>query len=197
MEFKDYVRIVRAHWVGVVLSGRARCRRRCRLTTSQQPKVYQATATGYVLAGKSHRRVGRFNQQLARSRAKVTSYVAIATSTKTAQQVIDDAKYPEFAGATPSSLIGNISVSQPLDTVLIDISARGSSPEAAQHLADAWVTALSEQIAQLEGTTNTTSGIHLESYWFRGARGEGPAPDQPQPRSSACCLACCWASPMP
>lgn len=167
MEFKDYVRIVLAHWVGVVLLvalGVAAAA----AYNYQQPKVYQATATGYVNAGDSKDAgTAAISTQLAKQ--KVTSYVAIATSTKTAQQVVDDAqaagaRFPELADANPGSLIGQISVSQPLDTVLINVSARGPTPQAAQRLADAWVNALGEQIAQLEGTVGSAKGIHMESY---------------------------------
>ena len=171
MEFKDYVRMVLAHWVGVVvlivlgvLAAVA--------YNQTQPAVYQATATGYVTVavpntpGSDPLSGASVGDTLAKS--KVTSYVAIATSTRTAKQVIDDAKqvgaeHPEFAAATPGSLIGRISVSQPADTVLINVSAQGPTPESAQELADAWAQALSEQIAKVERST-PDEGLHMQVY---------------------------------
>ena len=50
----------------------------------------------------------------------------------------------------PASLIGRITVTQPLDTVLIKISARASTPREAQQLADAWVAALKRQVDAVE-----------------------------------------------
>jgi hypothetical protein len=44
-------------------------------------------------------------------------------------------------------------VTQPLDTVLIEISARASTPRAAQALADAWVQALKSQVDSVENPT--------------------------------------------
>jgi tyrosine-protein kinase len=168
MEFKDYVRIVLAHWVGVVLFIVLGVAAAAAYNT-QQPKVYEATATGYVSAGKTDE-AGQANIAESTAKEKVTSYVAIATSSKTAEQVIQDAgqsgaAYPEFADASVGALIGRISVSQPLDTVLINVSARGSSPETAQRLADAWATALGEQIGQLENSSQDPSkGIHMVVY---------------------------------
>ena len=52
--------------------------------------------------------------------------------------------------ASPAALIGRVSVSQPIDTVLIKISARAASPVEAQRLADAWVRALSAQVDRME-----------------------------------------------
>jgi capsular exopolysaccharide synthesis family protein len=177
MEFKDYVRLIRAHWVGVAV---------CVVLgvlvavgyNHTQPAVYEATATGYVTADSAKGDAGQasINDSLAKS--KVVSYVAIATSITTAQQVVTNANlatdpiHPEFKDANPGSLIGEISVSQPLDTVLITISARGPTPEAAQALADAWARALAVQIAHVEHPkadeaqlqSDTLGGFHMEVY---------------------------------
>ncbi len=62
-------------------------------------------------------------------------------------------------------MVGSISVSQPLDTVLIDISARAATPLKAQQLADAWVKALSQQVAQIEGKPAPgQSGLRMLPY---------------------------------
>ncbi len=169
MEFKDYVRMVLAHWVGVVVLIALGVLAAVAYNQTQ-PAVYQATATGYVTARVAPDPNADPNVQMSNSsigdalaKSKVTSYLAIATSTRTAKQVIDDAEYPELAGATPGSLIGRISVSQPTDTVLINVSARGATPELAQHLADAWAQGLSEQIAKVEGST-PDEGLHMQVY---------------------------------
>jgi capsular exopolysaccharide synthesis family protein len=175
MEFKDYVRMVLAHWVGVVvlialgvLAAVA--------YNQNQPAVYQASATGLITAGKSADTTdASVNESLARS--KVVSYAAIATSSSTAQQVVTNANlpvpvHPEFKDVNPGSLISKISVSQPTDTVLIKIAARGPTPEAAQALADAWAQALAIQIEHVEHPnaseemlqSGTLKGMHMEVY---------------------------------
>ena len=47
--------------------------------------------------------------------------------------------------------------------MLINVSARGATPESAQHLADAWAQGLSEQIAKVEGST-PDEGLHMQVY---------------------------------
>ncbi len=144
MELSDYLRVLRAHWTGVVALILASIAAAA-LFNLTQPKVYAANATGFVSAGNdSNPALGSVADTLAKSRAK--SYVDIAKSRATAQGVIDELSLQ----ASPAALIGNISVDQPLDTVLIKITARASTPIEAQQLADAWVKALAAQVAQVE-----------------------------------------------
>ncbi|MDN4174507.1 polysaccharide biosynthesis tyrosine autokinase [Nocardioides sp. SOB77] len=49
-----------------------------------------------------------------------------------------------------AGLVSQISVEQPLDTVLIKITARDASPQGAQRLADAWVEALAAEVDEIE-----------------------------------------------
>jgi capsular exopolysaccharide synthesis family protein len=162
MEFKDYVRIVLAHRVGVIVLALAGIAGAYAYNLTQ-PEVYQASATGLVTVGKtassSDASVG---DTLAKSR--VTSYVAIATSTDVVESVIASGDLKGFDLPTsPGALIGDISVSQPTDTVLINIQARAADPDSAAALANAWVAALAQQIRKIEGGTTaagttTTSG---------------------------------------
>jgi capsular exopolysaccharide synthesis family protein len=156
MEFKDYVRIVLAHWVGVLVLALAGVAGAAVYNLSQ-PKVYQATATGYVTAGSSDNTSdATLADQLAK--AKVTSYVAVATSTRVADRVIQN----EGLQTSPAVLIGDISVDQPAGTVLLNINARAANPTDAQTLADAWVTALATEVQTLDpsssGSQDRSSG---------------------------------------
>ena len=151
MELTDYLRVLRAYWRGVaalVLLGVAVAAG----ASMVQPKVYQADASGFVSAGAaSNPGEASVGDSLAKSRA--TSYVDLAKSRATAQDVIDDL----HLDAQPASLIGRITVTQPLDTVLIKVSARASSPRDAQQLADAWVRALKHEVDQVENPNGTAT----------------------------------------
>lgn len=151
MELKDYVRIVLAHWFGVVLLAVAGVAGAVAYNVSQ-PKVYEATATGYVTAGAS---ANTSDATLADSlaKAKVTSYVAVATSTKVANRVIRSLGLE----TTPGALIGEISVDQPTDTVLLNVHARAGDAQDAQDLANAWVAALAAEIQDLDVGSSDTS----------------------------------------
>lgn len=151
MELSDYLRILRAHWLGglviiaavVSLGG---------VYTYLQPKVYAAGANGFVSTGaSSDPALGSVNDELAKSRA--TSYVDIAKSRATAADVIKSLSLT----ADPASLVGDISVTQPLNTVLIKITAKADSPTEARDLADAWVKALAVQVAKIEDPTGAAA----------------------------------------
>src|SRR5215218_6267112 len=112
MELKDYLRVLRAHWVGVLalaLAGIAVAS----LYTVTQPKVYAANATGFVSTGANDNpALGSVADSLAKSRAK--SYVDVAKGRATARAVIDELGID----ARPAGLIGSITVEQPIDTVV-------------------------------------------------------------------------------
>jgi len=158
MEFKDYVRIVLAHWVGVlvlVVAGVAGAA----VYNLTQPRVYQASATGFVTSGATENSSdATINDALAKSR--VTSYVAVATSSRVAERVLKDpdikalSDVPDSAGA----LAADISVSQPTGTVLVNIDARASTPGNAQALANAWVEALAAEVLTIEAG----DGLHID-----------------------------------
>lgn len=149
MELMDYVLVLRAHWRGVIaiVVGAIALATAFTLT---QPKVYAADASGFVTAGiATDPALGSVNDALAKSRA--ASYVDIASSRAVADLAITDLGLDRNAAA----LIGQISVEQPIDTVLIKITARADSPESARALADAWVRALSTRVDELENPGNS------------------------------------------
>ncbi|MSZ77865.1 MAG: lipopolysaccharide biosynthesis protein, partial [Actinobacteria bacterium] len=120
MELSDYLRVLRAHWIGVLLLALLGLAASGAYTFTQ-PKVYAANANGFVSVGGSatpDASLGAINDALARSRAK--SYVDIAKSRATAERAIEDLGLD----TSPASLIGRISVEQPLDTVLLKITAK-------------------------------------------------------------------------
>jgi len=167
MEFKDYVRIVLSHWVGVVL-----------ITVlgvvgafaynATQPKVYQATATGLLTVGRTYGAAdATIGDQLARNR--VTSYVSVATTTEVADDVIaSGALKGTDLPTTPGALIGHITVSHEDDTVLIAVAARASDPDYAATLANAWVAALAKQVHQIDGVKKPAPGAEPSSDQTEG-----------------------------
>jgi capsular exopolysaccharide synthesis family protein len=151
VELRDYLTILRKHWVGVAvmviiaIAGAA-------AFTITRSEVYAANANGFVTTGQSSdSALASVNDAVAKSRAK--SYVDVATSRATAQRVIDDLGLT----AAPADLIGDIQVEQPLDTVTLKITARAGSPVEAQDLADAWVAALAAQVQEIEDPNGTNA----------------------------------------
>ena len=128
------------------------------LWSLSQPKVYAANATGYVTAGQqSDSGMDANSDKLAKS--KVKSYMVLAKDRSVAQTVIDKLGLD----TTPQGLVGAISVQQPADTVYMDITARASTPQGAQRLADAWVEALGKRVEEVEDTNPNGPGMRIIS----------------------------------
>ncbi|WP_179546324.1 polysaccharide biosynthesis tyrosine autokinase [Herbiconiux flava] len=145
MELRSYLPILRAHWVAmtllILLGGAAGFG-----WALLQPKVYTADASGFVSAG-SNADTGNalVGDNLAQS--KVKSYIDIGTSRAVAQFAIDDLGLTD---TRPEQLVGRIDVANPIDTVLLKVSAEGSTPTEARDLAEAWLRGIAQQIQVLE-----------------------------------------------
>lgn len=149
VELIDYWVALRRHWrafaailaAGLVLAG---------LVTLLMPKVYTSAASGLVSVGSTDGLAqASIGDTLAKSRAK--SYLDVAKSKAVAERVVADLQLP----TTAAGVIGQVTITQPTDTVLINVSANGSTPEAASQLADAWVRALAAQVAAIENPDGT------------------------------------------
>lgn len=154
MGIDEYYRILRRHW-RIIVATTLIAVALMAVWDFFQPRVYEATSSGFVTTGKStNLSEASFGDQLAKSRA--TSYVDVAASRAVAERVIDQLKLD----TTPAALINQITVTQPTDTVLLRIAADAGSPEQAQQIANAWVKALSAQVSELEGSG--TGGLRID-----------------------------------
>lgn len=147
MELKDYLSLLRAHWMAVTaltLVGVAIAWG----WSSLQPRVYTATSSAIVDATARSEDVGArlVGNQLAQSVVK--SYIEIGSWRSVAEYAISDLGID----TTPESLVGRVSVTNPLDTVVLEVKAEAGSPEAARDLAEAWVRGMISEIEKLEGT---------------------------------------------
>lgn len=161
MELRDYLRILRAHWVGVVLfivAGVA-----VAFTwTLLQPKVYTADASGYVMPVQADGDTGSgasyVSDNLAKS--KVKSYVSLGSWRTVGEHAIEELGLD----ASPESVVGRVSVSNPLDTVIIEVQAHGPSPKEARDLAGAWIRGMQIEIEKLEsGGTGINPAVTLST----------------------------------
>ncbi|GGD15092.1 polysaccharide biosynthesis tyrosine autokinase [Nocardioides daphniae] len=145
MELKDYVRLLRNHWRGV-LTIVVLCVALGALWTATRSPIYAANANGFVTTSTTDENtsLASVNDSLAKSKA--TSFLQIARSRAVAERVIDDLGLTE----SPASLVNSIEAIQPPDTVLLQITARASTPERAVELADAWVSSLAETVEEIQ-----------------------------------------------
>lgn len=115
--------------------------------TLVQPKVYTSEASGIITTGVSEDLgAALVGDNYAKSRVK--SFVDVATSQGVAEHVIAQLELDE----SPSALIGRVTVTNPLDTAVLKVTASASTPESAQQLAEAWIAGMSAQISAIENS---------------------------------------------
>ncbi|NMR28145.1 polysaccharide biosynthesis tyrosine autokinase [Arthrobacter sp. SF27] len=151
LELRDYLRVLHTYWRGIVAITLLVTLLAFGWTFLQKP-VYEAQSMGLVTAGAGE----DINQTLAGdnlAKSKATSYASVATTRPVAQAVIDELGLD----TTPAQLIERIEVETPLDTAELRITASSEDPADARNLADAWVTALMNQVEEIE-----TSGTGAE-----------------------------------
>lgn len=144
MGVNEYIRVARIYWksiavVTIIVTLLAT------LWGVLQPRIYAAEASAIVLTvGSENVDVLLSGDTLAKS--KIKNYESIAESRLLADRVIETANLDTSADA----LLKTITVSVPLETAEIRISAKSPDPATAQRVADAWITELAKQVQQLE-----------------------------------------------
>ncbi|MFC9984524.1 polysaccharide biosynthesis tyrosine autokinase [Microbacterium keratanolyticum] len=153
MELRDYLRIVRAHWIVIILATALGAGVAFGWSLLQ-PKVYTADATGIVTATSNDGSTGSalIGNQLAQSRVK--SYLNLGSWRAVAEHAIDELGLD----TSPESLVSRVTLTNPIDTTVLKVTATGSTPEDAQKLAEAWMRGMAAEISTLEGGTSTTPG---------------------------------------
>jgi capsular exopolysaccharide synthesis family protein len=151
VELSDYFRILRAHWI-VILVATVLGAGAAFGWSALQPRVYAADTTGIVTAvgGDGTSGAALVGNQLAQSRVK--SYLNLGSWRAVAEHAIDDLGLD----ASPESLVSRVSVTNPTDTTALKVTATGSTPETAQELAEAWMRGMAVEIEKLEGGTEST-----------------------------------------
>lgn len=152
MELSDYLRVFRARWKAIlvaILLGTVLAYG----WTLTQPKVYTANASAMINAQFDNSVMAQAADALAKSRAK--SYLDIARSRTVATHV------KEQLGLSDSedSLVARISVSNPLDTAVLRISATGGTPQQARDLAEAWVAGMALVVDDIESNSQTADQV--------------------------------------
>ncbi|PYI38752.1 lipopolysaccharide biosynthesis protein [Arthrobacter psychrolactophilus] len=175
LDVRDYVRVFRQHWLGVVALVLIGILCSAGWILLQKPS-YSANSIGYVsIPGGDNMGSALAGDNLAKSKA--TSYASFASSRPVAESVITSLKL----GTTPDQLLQQISVSSAKDTPEIKISAAAGTPQEAQALANAWVIALAEQVKVLESTSAAVDGSipAAESIIKIVPLGDAPLPTSP------------------
>lgn len=156
MDLQQYLRIFRAHWLGVVLLAVAGVAVAYGWTLLQ-PRVYTADSSAIIRANMGETASSELGMAaLANSvtSGKVGTYSEVGRSRPVAERVIDELGLD----TTPDRLVRSISISNPVDTVSLRVRASAGTPEAAKDLAEAWVRSMVDEVNLLETEDEATRG---------------------------------------
>lgn len=121
----------------------------------RQPADYVSSASALVTASRASGNASEaaVADSLARSRA--ATYVDLARSGVVAERV---AERIDFEG-DPRALQSRVTTTGNEESIAVTVSASGSGPEEARELADAWMDALVDQVADFEGGSARRPGF--------------------------------------
>lgn len=145
MELQDYLRVLRARWLMVVLVTVAGALGGLATSLTSTPQ-YASTAKLFVatnVSGTSANEVyqgGRFSQE------RVSSYVELITGSQVAQAAIEELGLD----ISPGDLSSRVTASTKLNTVIIGITVTDSDPGMASDLANAVAGGFTRLVAELE-----------------------------------------------
>ncbi|MCU1537400.1 MAG: Chromosome partitioning protein [Humibacillus sp.] len=151
MELRDYVEVVRKRWRIVALVALS-VLAAAAVWTILTPKTYAATTQFFVsttAAGDTN--AASLQQGNTFTQARVKSYTQLLTSPKVLDPVIADAGLDISAEA----LAKQISAAVPLDTVVIEVTVTGASPEQARTIAASLDTIFPRTLSDIERLDGT------------------------------------------
>ncbi len=158
MTLLDFVRLTRVHvWMilVLVLTGLAGAY----ALTTRMPHVYKADASGYVRVSGASESTGEGLAANTLSGSKADSYLPLVTSRAVAQRAIDETGID----ATPAAVAARVSAAVAPNSVILQVSATGPSPDEARVLADAVIAATAEEANRIEtvGTDSSSALVRI------------------------------------
>lgn len=173
MTILDFIRMTRANWKLLILAvaiGLAVMA----LYTRTQPRIFASDASAYVSAGNSST-VGDSFTGLTLAGKKAPIYATFLGNRATQARVVKELNLPPGSG-----LPGSVSAFGSEGGVLVQVTARASTPEAARDLADAGVRALITEVKTVEsggplggdpvpGVEPTVRLVQVETAYLPGA----------------------------
>ena len=178
MELRDYMRVLFKHWIGILLITTL-VTAAVAGWTSLQPRVYTASAQTFVAITTPVTSQGLVDVGVGGAVytiQRLTSYIQLIDSPEVLQPVIDELGLEVSVGA----LAEGVSASNPVDTVLINVSVSDLDPQAAAMIANAVALRLGNVIQILE-TSATGEIVPVKATLTNPARPPG-VPSSPRTR---------------
>lgn len=144
------------------------------LVTLIQPKIYESSSSGLVIASGSEN-VGSALAADSLAKSKALSFMSLAETRTVAELVRNELALQ----IDPDELLLRISAVVPTNTSEIRVTAAATDPEEARTLADAWVSGLAKQIKNLEPSTGNAEAVSAVVLQPLGKAGLPTAPVSP------------------
>ncbi|WP_082008025.1 polysaccharide biosynthesis tyrosine autokinase [Microbacterium mangrovi] len=158
MELRDYLRLFRAHWLGMIIIVVATVLL-AYCWTLLQPQVYSADSSAIVKAQPAGNDIGSAVAGNSLASSQVKTFADLGSSRAVADRVIAELKL----STTPESLVSDITITNPADTLAINVSADASTPTEARDIAEAWVRGMAAEVNRLEtGNAAKAGAIYLQ-----------------------------------
>ena len=159
MELRDYIRVLLKHWISIVAVTLAGLVGAAAFTFSQ-PRLYTAQAQSFVaLTGND---LGGIAGGATFTGQRLASYVQLASTPDVLQPVIDELRLD----TSVTSLAGQVTAANPVDTVLLNISVTNPDPIDAAEIANAVSRQMSTVISSIEvpaeSTTSNTTSVNVK-----------------------------------
>lgn len=174
MDLRDYLRLLRSRWLliaVITLMGLGAAAAATLATTPQ----YKSTTTVFVSAGDAQASLGSAYTGSLLSQQRVQSYVDVAKGRPIAQGIVDQLHLT----ISPDAVVGMMSVDNPLDTVLLNLSISNADPALSQQVAAAWVDQLTQAVNRIE--QSGTGGSSLFKISVIEPAGLPHSPTSPRP----------------
>lgn len=143
MTMREYLNALRRHWVAIIVFGVVGGVVGFAYAQTL-PLLYRSTASVMIIPVRGDS-TAELVQGSSYVQSLVQSYAALASKPVVLQPVIDELGLEQ----TPYQLSGSVSVSAPLDTVVIDISVVQHDPKQAQAIATGITGSLADAVTQL------------------------------------------------
>lgn len=146
MELRDYLRVLAKHWFAILLASVVGLAMAVVMTFTA-PKIYSATAQTFIaISSPTGAGVSALAPDATYTLQRIQSYIQIVGSPDVLQPVIDDLGLEMSVEA----LKGRVSATNPVDTVLINVSVSDTNPQQAATVANAVAVQLGAVIQKLE-----------------------------------------------
>ncbi|MDX2376588.1 polysaccharide biosynthesis tyrosine autokinase [Microbacterium sp. LRZ72] len=149
MGTRDYARIFRRSWLLIVIFAMVGATAAWAVTATTEAE-YSATSAAFV-ASESGGTLNELTQGNAFTERRVNTYAQLLVEPIVTESVIEDFGLE----ISPAAFAGQIGVSIPVDTTMLEVTVTDASPSVAASLANALITSLATVVEEIETTAVT------------------------------------------